>query len=173
MWENSFQNQFWTLWSALPRKPAHSLSCVFGLGHFPKSKIDFESSFLIKCYIITIVKKMFGAFWSIIKEVKKCIYHCKSKMWFCPGKGFFHKKILKKPKSLEYPLELGLGGSEARFSFGHLPPPLNKRLILVQILHQVSQGTPTHQSTNAEKPLSQLKNKVALKWFFICIALPI
>ena len=37
--------------------------------------------------------------------------------------SFFHQKILKKPKSLEYPLELGLGGSEARFSLGQLPPP--------------------------------------------------
>ena len=45
---------------------------------------------------------------------------------FARARSFFHqKKILKKPKSLEYPLELGLGGSEARFSLGQLPPPPN------------------------------------------------
>ena len=43
---------------------------------------------------------------------------------FARARPFFHpKKNLKKPKSLEYPLELGLGGSEARFSLGQLPPP--------------------------------------------------
>ena len=61
----------------------------------------------MKSYIITILN-FFGAFWSIFKEVKKIIYH----------KGFISlkKKILKKRNSLEYPLELGLGGSKARFS---------------------------------------------------------
>ena len=44
---------------------------------------------------------------------------------------FFHqKKILKKPNSWEYPLELGLRGSEARFSLLQLQwwlnPPLPK-----------------------------------------------
>ena len=39
--------------SVRTRKPALSLSCVFWLGYFPRSKISSESSFLIKCFIIT------------------------------------------------------------------------------------------------------------------------
>ena len=36
---------------------------------------------------------------------------------FARARVFFHQnKFLKKPNSLEYLLELGLGGSEARFS---------------------------------------------------------
>ena len=42
--------------SVRTRKPALSLSCIFWLGHFLRSKISFESSFIIKCYIITILK---------------------------------------------------------------------------------------------------------------------
>ena len=40
---------FWSV-SVRTRKPAHSLSCVFWLGHFSRSKISFESSFLIRFY---------------------------------------------------------------------------------------------------------------------------
>ena len=40
--------------SVRTRKSALSLSCIFCLGHFLRSKISFESRFLIKCYIITI-----------------------------------------------------------------------------------------------------------------------
>ena len=89
-----------------------------------KSKINFESSFLLKCYLVTIVNLFFGAFWSIIKEVKKWIYYCKSKIRFCPGKEFFSsKKILKRPKSLEYPLELGLGAQKPDFHSVNYHPP--------------------------------------------------
>ena len=69
------QNQFWKQFSnkvlynynskfffrsvsVRTRKSALSLSCIFCLGHFLRSKISFESSFLIKCYIITILKKI-------------------------------------------------------------------------------------------------------------------
>ena len=55
--ENCFQNRFRTTGSVRTRKHALSLSCIFWLGHFPKSKNSFESSFLIKCYIITVLKK--------------------------------------------------------------------------------------------------------------------
>ena len=43
------------------RKHALPLSCAFWLGHFPRSKISFESIFLIKCFMITDLKKS-GAF---------------------------------------------------------------------------------------------------------------
>ena len=39
------------------------------------SKISFESSFLIKCYIITSLN-FFGEFQSIFKSVKQFISHC-------------------------------------------------------------------------------------------------
>ena len=46
-------------WSVLvrTRKSALLLSCIFWLGHLLRSKINFESSFLIKCYIFTRPKK--------------------------------------------------------------------------------------------------------------------
>ena len=73
------QNQFWKQFSnkvlynynskfffrsvsVRTRKSALSLSCIFCLGHFLRSKISFESSFLIKCYIITILNFFFGEF---------------------------------------------------------------------------------------------------------------
>ena len=42
---------------------------VFWLGHFARSKIKSESSFLIKYYKTTIQKKIM--FWPILKKVKK------------------------------------------------------------------------------------------------------
>ena len=42
-------------------KHALSLSCIFQLGHFPKSKIEFKSNFLIESYIITILKNIGSA----------------------------------------------------------------------------------------------------------------
>ena len=47
-----------------------SLSCIFRLGHFPKSKIESKSSFLIKSYII-IILICFGAVLSLFNNVKK------------------------------------------------------------------------------------------------------
>ena len=47
------------------------------MGHFPRSKIDSENIFLIKYYIITILKK--GAFWFIFNKAKKWISHCNFK----------------------------------------------------------------------------------------------
>ena len=43
---------------------------VFWLGHFARSKIESENIFLIKYYIITVLKKI-GAFQSVFKNVKK------------------------------------------------------------------------------------------------------
>ena len=43
--------QFWTSGSAQTRKTALSLSSVFWLGHFLRSKIVFKSSFYTKSYI--------------------------------------------------------------------------------------------------------------------------
>ena len=60
--KNCFWKQFWTSRSAQTRKPALSLLCVFWLGHFPRSKIVFESSFYRKSYIITILKKFLERF---------------------------------------------------------------------------------------------------------------
>ena len=48
---------------------------VFRLGHFARSKIESESIFLLKYYIITILKKEFGAFWPIFNKVKTWISH--------------------------------------------------------------------------------------------------
>ena len=53
----------------LNRKNALSLSCVFWLGHFPRSKIESENIFLTKYYIITI--KINAVFWFIVNKVKK------------------------------------------------------------------------------------------------------
>ena len=67
-----FQIQFLTSQRAPTGKHALSLVCAFGLGHFPRSKIECESIFLIKYYIFTIIKKKkFEAFWFIFKKVKK------------------------------------------------------------------------------------------------------
>ena len=76
--------------SAKTRKPALSLSCVFWLGHFLRSKISFESSFLIKCYIITILNFFFGAFRSE-PESLHFHYHAFS-VW---GTSWGQKSVLK------------------------------------------------------------------------------
>ena len=83
-----FQNQFWTSGSAPIGKRMKVKLHVFWLGHMARSKIEFESSFPIKYYIITIFKKI-GVFRLIFNNVKKWISHCIFKScveWF---KGFF------------------------------------------------------------------------------------
>ena len=95
------------------------ISGALRLGHFPKSKIDFESSFLKKYYIVTVLKKKFKRFDQYLKKSKNGFTIVNPKCNFAKARSSF----LKKPKSLEYPLELGLRGSEARFSLGQLPPP--------------------------------------------------
>ena len=88
----------------------------FWVGALPKSKIDFESSFLIKCYIVTVVNFFLERFDQYLKKSKNGFTIVNPKCDFARARPFFHpKKNLKKPKSLEYPLELGLGGSEGRF----------------------------------------------------------
>ena len=57
------------LQSAPTRKHALSLSCVFQLGHFPRSKNYSDCIFLIKYHLITILKKI-GAFQPIFNKVK-------------------------------------------------------------------------------------------------------
>ena len=52
-----------------------SPSCVLLFIHFRKSKIESESSFETKYYIITIVKKIFRLIWSCLKEVKNSIFN--------------------------------------------------------------------------------------------------
>ena len=83
---------FGAFWSVLvrTRKPALSLSCVFWLGHFLRSKISFESSFLIKCYIITILNFFSGAFRSE-PESLHFHYHAFS-VW---GTSWGQKSVLK------------------------------------------------------------------------------
>ena len=49
-------------------------SAYFLVGHFASSKIESESSFPKKYYIITILKKNV-AFWPIFTKVKKWIFH--------------------------------------------------------------------------------------------------
>ena len=51
-------------------KHALSLACIFRLGHFPRSKIEYESIFLIKYYIISNLHFL-KAFWFIFNKVKK------------------------------------------------------------------------------------------------------
>ena len=56
--KNAFRFDFGPQGSAPTGKQALSLSCVFRFGHFLRSKIESESIFLIKYYLITILKKM-------------------------------------------------------------------------------------------------------------------
>ena len=73
LWEKCFQIWFLTLQSAPTGKHALSLSCVFRLEHFPRSKIESESIFLIKYFIITFLKTIEAVFFN---KVKKRISHC-------------------------------------------------------------------------------------------------
>ena len=72
-----FQIRFWTSGSAPTGKHALSLSCVFRLGDFLRSKIESESIFLTKYYIITILKsKKLERFGLYLTNSKKWISHC-------------------------------------------------------------------------------------------------
>ena len=64
---------------AQTRKPALSLSCVFWLGHFPRSNIVSESSFLHKV-IYNYYSIFLGAFCLKKWRLKKWISHCIFKM---------------------------------------------------------------------------------------------
>ena len=50
--------------------------------------MEYESIFLIKYYIITVIKKI-GAFWPIFNKVKQWISHCIFKSFAKGVKGFF------------------------------------------------------------------------------------
>ena len=65
----------WTSGSAPTGKRMNVKVHVFQLGYFPRSKIESDSIFLIKYYIITILKKI-RAFWPIFNKVKKWIFPC-------------------------------------------------------------------------------------------------
>ena len=56
------------LGKSLNRKRMKVKVHVFQLGHFERSKIEYESIFLIKSYIITILKKTIGAFCLYLKK---------------------------------------------------------------------------------------------------------
>ena len=121
LWEKCFRIQFGTSGSAQTRKYALSLSCVFWLGHFPRSKISFESSFLIKCYIITDLNFFLGAFRSVFKKVKKWISHCIFKMWFGRGGYIFSSKIFsEKAKHLRMCPSIGGNVGETWLRQGHI-----------------------------------------------------
>ena len=49
---------------------------VVRLGHFVRSKIKSESSFLLKSYITTVLNFFLGVFRSIFIRIPKCISHC-------------------------------------------------------------------------------------------------
>ena len=82
------------------------ISCIFWFGHFPRSGIKSDSSFLMKCYIITVLKKNPGAFCPKKWRSKKWISHCifKKRFWLGWGMGQFFTDIffLKKPSTPEY-----------------------------------------------------------------------
>ena len=117
--------------SALTRKPALSLSCVFGLGHFPKSKIDFESSFLIKSYTVTVVKKNCGAFGSIFKEVKNGFTIVNPKYDFARARASFHKnkKNYEKTNVLRISPIIRFGGLGSQIFIRSIITPPNSILI--------------------------------------------
>ena len=77
--------------SAPTGKHALSLACVFHLGHFLRSKIESESIFLKKYYIITFlyIKKNWSVL-PIFNKVKKWITHCIFKSC-AEGFSFFFK----------------------------------------------------------------------------------
>ena len=112
-WEKCFQIRFWTLLSAPTRKHALSLPCVFRLGHFPRSKIDSEIIFLIKYYIITILKKI-GAFRPFFNKVKELISHCIFKSCAEGFKCFFFQlgSYLFLPNDLYLPTKQPWGPSK-------------------------------------------------------------
>ena len=75
------------LGSAPTRKRMKVKVHAFWLGPYLWSKIESESIFLIKHYMITILKH-FGAFQPIFNKVKKWILHCIFKSC-AEGFGFF------------------------------------------------------------------------------------
>ena len=122
--KNCFRKQFWTSGSAQTRKPALSLSCVFWLGHFPRSKIVSESSFYTNSYIITILNFFWGAFSLKKWRFKKLISHCILKMWFGRGRvTFLAKKNSEKAKLPKICISFGGSMPIAQIKRCHLSPP--------------------------------------------------
>ena len=86
---------------------------VFLFWHFLQSKISFESSFLIKCYIRTVLKKNW-AFWSVFEKVKKWISQCILKMSETKNYFFFIiKRIHKQVKIIRRRLFLRLSEAQS------------------------------------------------------------
>ena len=88
---------FGAFWSVLvrTRKPALSLSGIFWLGHFLRSKISFESSFQQKCYIITDL----NFFWSILVRTRQPALSLSCVFWlghFLSSKISFESSFLIK-----------------------------------------------------------------------------
>ena len=80
---NMLSDQILDLRKCPNRKTHESESACFPVGALPN-----ESIFLIKYYIITVIKKN-GAFWPIFNKVKKWISHCIFKSFAEGVKGFF------------------------------------------------------------------------------------
>ena len=90
LWENCFWKWFWTSGSAL------TIKCikVKVQGHLSRSEIIFKSSFLIKCFIITIII-CFKAFQSELEKVKNGFPIVFPKMDLADVGGNYHIWALK------------------------------------------------------------------------------
>ena len=99
---------------------------AFCLGHFLRSKIVSESSFLLKSYIITILNFFWSVSVKIKKKLKNWISHCIFKKWFRRGGSFSDKKKFWKSQNPQnMPKFQWWGGwcSIPKKSFKSLPPP--------------------------------------------------
>ena len=76
MCSSSLKTYFWTSGSAWTENVESAPTQNFQFKHFPRSKIDSESRFLKKHYIVTVLIFFFGAFWSVFEKVKKWISYC-------------------------------------------------------------------------------------------------
>ena len=119
--ENCFWIWFWTSGSALTIKHALSLSCIFWLGHFPRSKIKSKSSFLVKSYLIS-KKNNFNRYCQYLKKEEKNYFHCIFKSCTEGFKGFFFRamKLIFSPNGLYLPTKQPWGCPKFWFWHHHL-----------------------------------------------------
>ena len=79
-------NCFWKGFLTSRNAPALSLSRIFLMGHFPRSKIISKSSFLIKCCINTVINyfwERFGQYWKSKKKMDFPLYFQKWIFGWC------------------------------------------------------------------------------------------
>ena len=90
----------------LPNRKNHeSESALFWLGHFAKSKIESESIFLIKYFIISILNFFWGPFGPLFTKEKKLIFHCVFKSCAEGFRVFFQaRKLIFWPNGFYFPL---------------------------------------------------------------------